>query len=75
VDRKREVIRPVTLYVDRVQTKDIEMPDVDVQRVVALDLEMRIHEAKALMEYLQKRIEEGRTPGIRVRLEGHLVHS
>jgi len=69
-----EVMRPVTLYVSKVQTSGITMDHAIKQRITSMDIEVTIEDAKVLAMYLQERIEEGGSAGIRVRLEGHLLH-
>jgi len=64
----------VTLYVSKVQTSGITMDHAIKQRITSMDIEVTIEDAKVLAMYLQERIEEGGSAGIRVRLEGHLLH-
>ena len=69
-----DISRPVTMYVEKIETNPSMERIFERRRVSVIDIEIPIIQAVALMEYLRERNNQGNTGSIRVRLLGPLVH-
>jgi hypothetical protein len=72
--KQDDISRPVTMYVEKIETNPSMARVFERRRVSVIDIEIPIIQAVALMEYLRERNNQGHTGSIRVRLLGPLVH-
>ena len=73
-DQETDISRPVTLYVEKVETRPTLDHFIDRRRVSVIDIEVDAIQAVNLIEYFRERIQQGNSGSIRVRLFGRLVH-
>jgi hypothetical protein len=68
-----DISRPVTLYVERVDTSPELKKYIEQRRVTAIDIEITQIHAAQIIEYLKER-SHGQSGAIRLRLLGTLIH-
>lgn len=71
---KDEVSRPMTLYVERVDTKT-NIDYINRRRVTVIDVEIPLPQAEQVIEYLRERNQSNHNGAIRLRLVGRLILS
>jgi len=71
---KQEISRPVTLYVEKIETKPTMTEYFEKRRISVIDLEIDAVQAVQLIEYLRERNNQGMTGSIRIRFLGRMVH-
>jgi len=76
--QKSDALRPVTLYVSKIETNEISLDYMERPRVTTMDLEMTLQDAQILSDFLLESLKAkhvGAVLGaVRVRFEGNLVH-
>ena len=72
--QEKEISRPVTLYVEKIETKPTMTEYFEKRRVSVIDLEIDAVQAVQLIEYLRERNNQGQTGSIRIRFLGRMVH-
>jgi len=70
-----DVSRPITLYVDKVNTNPDLLPLFERRRISVVDIEIKPQDAVDIIEYLRERNNQGNTGTIRIRLTGRLILS
>ena len=72
--QEKEISRPVTLYVEKIETKPTMTEYFEKRRISVIDLEIDAVQAVQLIEYLRERNNQGMTGSIRIRFLGRMVH-
>lgn len=73
-EEQADISRPVTLYVEKIETKPTITQFFERRRVSVIDIELPIIQATELIEHLKKRSDKGHTGTIRIRFLGRLIH-
>lgn len=71
---KEDVSRPVTLYVQKVETNPAMLEFLESTRVSVIDIEIPILQAIQIAEYIHERNADGLNSSVRIRLSGRLIH-
>ena len=69
-----DIMRPITLYVSKVDLENLSMDHIERHRITVIDIEIGSNDARKLAEHITRRIADHTNIGaIRVRLHGNLV--
>jgi len=69
-----DIMRPITLYVSKVNLENLSMNHIERHRITVIDIEMGSNDARKLAEHISRRVADHTNIGaIRVRLHGNLV--
>lgn len=71
---KEDISRPVTLYVEKVDTAPTMQEYFETKRTSVIDIELTVQQTIQISEYIHERNNQGANGAIRIRLLGRLVH-
>ncbi len=72
--QREDISRPVTLYVEKVDTAPTLQEYFETKRTSVIDIEITAVQAVQIIEYIHERNRDGANASIRIRFMGRLVH-